>query len=225
MGPAGPSISRVLRNREVSCPARANAATVSTCGSGVDGLSDRPMKRTVRLIFFTLEEVGLVGSMQHAARYQQEKLWTEQEKPVGMASLDMLGYFSDEPGSQKSPIGRVADFEHPTVADFIAMGGIAMHRDFSQRLDAEMRAGSPDLRTVVVDFLPIAPPDMLRSDHAPFLAIGVPAVIISDTANFRNPHYHQRTDTIETIDAARYTDVVRGLVAATYTIAEPASEK
>jgi Zn-dependent M28 family amino/carboxypeptidase len=188
-------------------------------------LKDRPTKRTIRLIFFTLEEVGLVGSKQHAVAYKK-KLDAGLEKPIGMVSLDMLGFYSDEPNSQESPIKPIKGvFEPPTVADFIGLATVAMHRQFSQRLNKEMLEGSPELKTIVVDFLPIPVPDMLRSDHAPFLAIGVPSVIMSDTANFRSPHYHQPTDTIDTIDTVRFTRVVQGLVHAAYMIAEPADDE
>ncbi|MFG0284838.1 MAG: M20/M25/M40 family metallo-hydrolase [Phycisphaerales bacterium JB039] len=174
-------------------------------------LKDEPRQRTIRLMLFTLEEAGLIGSRFYVA----EGLERDAERIVGMVSLDMLGYFSDEPESQKSPIPAVEGvFEPPTVGNFIAMGGILKHRSFSQRLGRHMREGAPDLEVLVVDFLPIAPPDMLRSDHAPFLAIGAPAVILSDTANFRNPNYHTRTDTLQTVDVERFAHVVRGLVAA-----------
>lgn len=186
-------------------------------------LKDQPMRRTVRLILFNLEEIGLQGSTEYVTSILPA-IQTGQERVIGMASLDMLGYYSDEPGSQRSPIpARKGLFEPPSVADFIGMAGVLMHRGFSQKLNTEMLAASPGLKTVVVDFLPIAPPDLLRSDHAPFLLAGMPAVILSDTANFRNPNYHRPTDSIDTIDLDRLTAVVRGLAGAAYVIAEPAT--
>ena len=174
-------------------------------------LKDQRRARTLRLMLFNLEEAGLIGSRHYVAAC----LDREQETIIGMASLDMLGYFSDEPGSQRSPIRAIEGvFEPPTVGDFIAMGGILRHREFSQRLGGLMVAGAPELKVLVADFLPFAPPDMLRSDHAPFLAAGVPAVIISDTANFRSEHYHSASDTAETLDEERFTLVVRGLAVA-----------
>jgi len=204
-------------------------------------LKDRPMQRTVRLCLFNLEEVGLVGSRAYVESIEEEILGkiitpaspdsgrkAERASPtmkfVGMASIDGVGYFTDEPNSQKSPIPETKFFKPPTVGDFLAMGGIARHRMFSQALDKAMRQAAPELKTVVVDFLPIALPDLLRSDHAPFLGLGVPAVILADTANFRNPHYHQPTDTIETLDMKRFTDVVRGLVGAAHTLAGPVGQ-
>lgn len=194
-------------------------------------LKDFKTKRTIRLAFFTLEEVGLVGSMHYVGA--RRELWKsanskvdpdKQETIIGMVSMEMLGFYTDKPDSQKSPIPKMGDFTPPTVGDFIAMAGISKNRSFSQRLTAEMKAAEPELKLFTLDFLPIAPPDLLRSDHAPFLAAGVPAVILSDTANFRNPNYHRATDTTATIDALRFARTVRGLAGAAYMLAEPADQ-
>lgn len=201
-----------------------NGTGVATLLEAARVLKGRPMQRTVRLCFFNLEEVGLVGARAYAQHLQprlEDKAHPEHEQIVGMVSMDMLGVYSDKPDSQKSPIPESRFFKPPTTADFIAMGGILRHRRFSQALDKAMRAAEPTLKTVVVDFLPIAPPDLLRSDHAPFLALGAPAVILSDTANFRSPHYHKPTDTIETLDAERLAVTARAMIAALHTLAGP----
>ena len=190
-------------------------------------LRDQPMRRTVRLVFFNLEEVGLMGSIPYAAAVKQE-LDDGKIALVGMISLEMLGYFSDEPGSQKSPIPAIpGKFDPPTVGDFIALATTRSHADFAKRLEKEMlaAAGGAGLKVIAPDFVPdvpLCPPDFLRSDHAPFLFMGQPAVMVTDTSNFRNPHYHGAGDTIETIDADRFTLVVRGLAGAIHTLAEPA---
>ncbi len=179
-------------------------------------LKDQPMRRTVRMIFFNLEEAGLHGSIQYVK--QRDKT----ETIVGMVTLEMLGYFSDKPNSQKSPIPKIEGvFEPPTVGDFIGMATVKKHQAFSQRLNKEMLASAPGLKTVVVDFVPIAPPDFLRSDHAPFMLAGLPGVMLTDTSNFRNPNYHKPTDTVETIDEARFILVTRAVAGAAYRIAEP----
>lgn len=187
-------------------------------------LRDRPMKRTVRLIFFNLEEIGLKGSAEYV-RSIKPRLDAGDETIVGMASLEMLGYFSDEPGSQRSPIPPIEGvFDPPTVGDFIAIGTTKSHAGFARRLDEAMRAAAPGLKTIAPDFLPdppLVPPALLRSDNAPFLFVGIPAVMVTDTSNFRNPNYHRRTDTVETLDPERYTLVVRGLAGAAYEIAGP----
>lgn len=214
-------------------------------------LKDRPMQRTVRLAFFNLEEVGLVGSRAYvdwimpqmqgpaetppsgAAETTPDAAAPTESTPIstpasadtprlmGMVSIDGVGYFTDEPDSQKSPIPPSPIFTPPTVGDFLALGGIARYRYFSQPLVKAMQRSAPDLKIVAADFVPVALPDLLRSDHAPFMAKGVPAVILADTANFRSPHYHQPTDTVDTIDMARFTLVAQAIIGATYELAGP----
>jgi hypothetical protein len=198
-------------------------------------LKDHPTKRTIRLIFFNLEEAGLIGSSAYvkSARpdwkapeaAEGEAAGKPKEKVVGMASLEMLGYFSDEPNSQQSPLPPVKDvFEPPTVGDSIAVVGIARDKAFIKKLTDNMQKASPDLKMTVVDFLPVPIPDMTRSDHRPFMLAGVPAVMITDTANFRNPNYHKPTDTVDTIDPKRYTLVVKAVAGAAYELAEPVTK-
>src|SRR5205823_6873781 len=69
-------------------------------------LKGHPVRRTVRLIFFNLEEVGLKGSAEYL-RSARPAFDSGKEKLIGMLSLEMLGYFSDAAGSQKSPIPRI----------------------------------------------------------------------------------------------------------------------
>ena len=196
-------------------------------GTGTAGLLEiaralhgRPLKRTVQLIFFNLEEIGLKGSADYVRAHKAE-FGAGREKIVGMVSLEMLGYFSDSPGSQRSPIPKIEGiFDPPTVGDFIGFATVKAHSGFCRRFDQEMRAAAPGLKTFVADFVPIAPPDFLRSDHAPFLLAGFPAVMLTDTSNFRNPNYHKPTDTIATIDAERFALVVKGLAGAAAAIAD-----
>ncbi|MFN7021838.1 MAG: M20/M25/M40 family metallo-hydrolase [Phycisphaerales bacterium] len=208
-------------------------------------LKDRPMQRTLRLCLFNLEEVGLVGSRAYVQSIEHEikgepitpdpppepgaepaeiKRRPPTKKILGMASLDGIGYFTDQPNSQRSPIPESALFKPPTVGDFIGIAGILKHRTWSQALEKAMKAASPPVKIVNLDFLPIAVPDILRSDHAWFLREGVPAVIVTDTANFRNPHYHEPTDNVDTLDQDRYTEVVRALVGAAHRLAGPVGE-
>lgn len=187
-------------------------------------LHGRELKRSVRLVFFNLEEVGLVGSQNYVARWRNQnaerKDGTPPEQIVGMVSLEMLGYYTDAPDSQKSPIKAIPGvFEPSTVGDFIAIVGLQQHQGFSRSLAAEMQKAEPGVKLALVDFLPLPVPDMARSDHAPFWLAGQPAVMMTDTANFRNPNYHKASDTIETIDAARFTMVTEALARAAVALA------
>jgi hypothetical protein len=170
-------------------------------------------ERTVRVILFTAEEVGLIGARTHARETAQPEIASGEKTIVGMMSLEMLGYYSDEEGSQKSPIPAIPGiFEPPTVGDMIAVVGLARHGSFvSPLVNAMTTHGTTPVFALT---MPAPLPDLGRSDHAPFWGIGVPAVMITDTANFRNPHYHQPTDTIDTLDRERYIGTVRGIVGA-----------
>ena len=196
-------------------------------GTGTAGLLEvarvlhgRQLKRTVRLIFFNLEEIGLKGSAEYVRSYRAAGAAGLREHLIGMVSLEMLGFFSDAPSSQRSPIPKIEGvFDPPTVGDFIGLGTIKAYAPFCERFDAEMRKAAPGLKTAVVDFPPISPPDFMRSDHAPFMLAGFPGVMLTDTSNFRNPNYHKPTDVIGTIDAERFALVVKGVAGAAGAIA------
>lgn len=191
-------------------------------------LKDRPMKRTVRLVFFNLEEIGLIGAREHAL-WMKSRIDAGQESLVGMVSVEMIGYFSDEPGSQKAPpLPPIPGLpELPTVGNTIALVGVLPSRDWVRTMDEAMRESEPGIPTFVFDFVPgngALLPDIRRSDHAVFWDLGLPALMLTDTSEFRNPHYHKPTDTIETLDLDRMTLVVRALAGAVWRIAGPMPE-
>lgn len=174
-----------------------------------------PRRTTVRLIFFNLEEIGLKGAVQHVEN-RRERWKAGAERVVGMVSLEMLGYYCTEAGCQDSPVPSIPGvFEAPTRGDMIALVTTRAARPFNARLAAAMENARPQgvladwtPQPFRVDFPPVAPPDFMRSDHGPFLVSGVPAVMMTDTANFRNPHYHAATDRVETLDTKRFTMLV-----------------
>lgn len=193
-------------------------------------------RRTIRLCLFNLEEAGLIGSTRYmldwSKAHNAEAVSpstdagpaapiTPREKIIGMVSLEMLGYFSDAPNSQKSPIPAIKGvFEPPTVGDAIVMVGIKRDARFIDRFTQEMAAAAPGLKVLTLDFFAIPVPDIMRSDHRSFVLAGLPGAMLTDTANFRNPHYHQPTDTIETLDLDRFTLVVQGVAGAVDAIAQ-----
>lgn len=139
-----------------------------------------------------------------------------------MLSLECLGYFSDAPGSQHSPFKPIPNvFEPPTVGDNIVLVTIAKHQASCKELGEAMVKAEPTLKVFRADFSPLPLPDLMRSDHAPFVFAGIPAIMVTDTANFRNPNYHKPTDTVETIDAKRFTLVAKGVAGAAWELAKP----
>ena len=186
-------------------------------------------ERTLRLCLFNHEENGLIGSTHYARVWREHNKSlpeAEREKIIGMVSIDMMGYFSEKPDSQQNPFKGMPGVPEISVGDFLAICGSSQHRTFNHELAEAMLTAEPKCKTVVIDFFPneqmaFIPPDLLRSDHAPFLNMGVTAIMLTDTSNFRNPNYHKATDTVATLDQVRYADGVRALTGATWLLAGP----
>ncbi len=184
-------------------------------------LKDRPRERTVRLLFTNLEETGLHGARRHATETVTPEVDAGEFTVVGAVSIDMIGYYSDEPGSQTSPLPAGVTEQPLDRGNFLALLGIRRHQEFTQDLTRAMLEAEPEAGVVTLDMFVVPPPDIMRSDHAEFLIRGWPAAMLTDTANFRNPHYHKATDTIETIDQARFARAISQLVGATDLLANP----
>ena len=158
-------------------------------------------------VAFDGEEHGHVGSRALVAGLGGHRL--EQ-----VHVLEMVGYASREPGSQRNPSPLI---QAPTVGDFLGLVGT--HRS-GPILDHVL--ATADCHAVPVQglYLPDVPLEvirqishhLLRSDHAPFWRAGLPALMWTDTAEFRNPHYHRPTDTPETLDYEFLAGVTRLLV-------------
>ncbi|CAI2717301.1 M28 family peptidase [Nitrospina watsonii] len=164
---------------------------------------------TVRFAGFTLEEYAFVGS-EHLCR----RLTREGTPIAGMISLEMLGFLNRAPGSQTYP-PYVDATQYPDTGDFIAVVGNEVSQAMTVSLAGAMQRAVPELGVELLvvpgrgdDFR-----DVQLSDHAPFWQQGHKAVMITDTAFFRNPHYHQPTDTLDTLDLEFIRDVTNGVAA------------
>jgi Zn-dependent M28 family amino/carboxypeptidase len=178
------------------------------------------------------EEQSLAGSMQYAADQQERGV----EIRVAFV-LEMIGYTSSEPNSQRLPVSAeneplfsllfpdaYADFvAHDRRGDFIALvydaAGSITPAGASSAADAFVSAAYGDLRTSVLPLTTAIAgllPDTTRSDHAAFWRNGYSALMITDTANLRNPNYHCQNgdDSITTIDPAFVARVIRATVSA-----------
>ncbi len=165
------------------------------------------MARPVWLAAFCLEEQGLLGSRAFVSQIRQAG-----QELAGAIILECVGYASREPGSQRIPPG--VPIAVPTVGDFLGIIGNEASRSLAAAVERSARQVLPRLPTVVLA-VPAGGemlPDVRRSDHAAFWDEGYPAVMLTDTADFRNPHYHQPTDTIETLDPDFLEGVIDAVV-------------
>jgi Zn-dependent M28 family amino/carboxypeptidase len=187
--------------------------------SGVAGLLElarllaaSPPPVAVELVAYTLEEPphfrsDAMGSLWHARRLR------EKGTPLRMMiSLEMIGYFSDEPGSQAYPLPGL-DWLYPTRGNFIAVVGRVNDVSATRALKAAMR-GATDLAVHSMNSLALIP-GVDFSDHRSYWAQGYSAVMVTDTAFYRNPHYHRGSDTAERLDYRRMGQVVQGVFALT----------
>ena len=163
-----------------------------------------PLKYPVRIVAFDMEEYGMLGSDQYAAELKQL------QQPLRlMLSLEMLGYCNRAPNSQRYPAGL--QYFYPDRGNFIALiGNLPTIPDLMTLSRSIRQAGTPSEWLPVPNKGLIVPQTRL-SDHSPFWDRGYRAMMVTDTAFMRNPHYHQPSDTIETLDLDFLTGVCRGL--------------
>lgn len=161
----------------------------------------------VEFAAFTLEEVGMLGSGHYAARLKRQGV-----SLLGMVSLEMVGFTESEGRQQYPPLLKRF---FPPVGNFIGLAANPRSKPLLQAVASAMRAipGLP-VETIVLPMNGWVVPESRLSDHSPFWDAGYQALLITDTAFLRNPHYHQPTDTIETLDLEFLERVCQGLVAA-----------
>lgn len=169
----------------------------------------RPRSHRLRMVFWVNEEQPYgktpdMGSWRHA-----ERLKASGERVAGMIALETLGYFSDAPGSQKFPFpfGLV----YPDTGNFVAFVGLPGSRTFTHHATRAFRRLSPF--PAIGGMAPGFIPGIDLSDHWAYHQFGYPALMVTDTAPFRNPRYHQPDDLPHTVDYANLARVTIGLEA------------
>lgn len=168
-------------------------AAMLACARALARLDPAP---PVGFVAWNGEEDGLLGSVEFVARHRAQG-----GAPIAAAHvLEMVGYASREPGSQRMPVPVPGA---PDVGDFIGLLTNQRSNHLVELAAKQAEAMVPELPVVglkvylgLEGWLPV----LHRSDHAPFWKAGIPAMLWTDTAEFRNPNYHRPTDTPETLD-------------------------
>jgi hypothetical protein len=162
----------------------------------------------VDLVGFTLEEPPHFRRPTMGSKVHARALRTRGVKVRAMLSVESIGYFSDAPDTQRYPVAALK-LRYPSTGNFIAVVGRTDQGALVASVHQAMRAASE----LPVESL--AAPRGLEgvdfSDHASFWDEDYPAVMVTDTALFRNPHYHTPGDTWDTLDYARMGQVVQGV--------------
>lgn len=163
--------------------------------------------RTLRFVFFANEEPPYfqqagMGSLAHA-----EKSRKRGDRITAMLALESLGHYSTEPGSQKYP--PVVGWFYPEHGDFVGFVGNLSSRDLVRRAIGTFRAhcAFPSEGAALPSFVA----GVGWSDHWSFWQAGYPAIMVTDTATFRDPNYHRATDEAPRLDYLALARVTLGL--------------
>ncbi|MCP9464978.1 MAG: M28 family peptidase [Nitrospira sp.] len=189
-----------------------NASALAVLLEVAHRIGSERFQRPVRFIAFALEEPGLFGSQAYTTH-----LVTGGQSIQGAIVLECVGYASNEEGSQTIPPG--VPISVPTTGNFLGVIGNQASALFTQSVAHTMARHLPIIPLIVPGNGELLP-DTRRSDHTAFWERGFPAVMLTDTANFRNPHYHQPTDTIDTLNLDFVESVTEALTAVVMELAK-----
>lgn len=193
-----------------------NASGVAALLEIARGLKGKRPARTVRFVAFVNEEPPFFNSQEMGSRVYARRARERSDNIVAMLSLETIGYYVDAKGSQHYPLPLFL-LSYPDTGDFIAFIGNLSSRALVQQSLGSFR------RHTAFPSEGIAAPGWMEgiywSDHWPFWQEGYRALMVTDTAPFRYPHYHTGSDTPDKIDYPRLARVVSGLTRVTLDLA------
>ena len=189
-----------------------NASGIASMLSAARAFARLTPAPAVGFVAWNGEEDGLLGSIDFVARRRARA----DLAIAGVHVLEMVGYATRAPDSQRMPVSVPGG---PTVGDFIGLLTNQQSNHLVELAASQAQAIVPELPVVglkvhlgLEGWLPV----LHRSDHSPFWKAKIPAMLWTDTAEFRNPNYHAKTDTPDTLDYTfmrRVTQLVVATVA------------
>lgn len=162
----------------------------------------------IDFIGYCLEEPPHFGTKNMGSYVHAKSLKDNNVPTVGMICLDMIGYYSDEPNSQTYPLSGL-EKQYPTIGNYIGVVGINEHKAFSKQVYSIMKAAN-EIDVQLFNF-PSNNGLAGLSDHRNYWHFGYDAVMINDTAKYRNPNYHKITDTVASLDLEKMAATIRSL--------------
>jgi Zn-dependent M28 family amino/carboxypeptidase len=176
-------------------------------------LKDRyELDLAVKFVSFPLEEPPAFGTRYMGSSVYAYNALKSNEKIDGMICLEMVGYTCHDPGCQDYPFPLMF-FDYPKHGDYIGIVANFKSREFAKDLSKAF-SENPDLPVVnlTVPGGGYLLPSVRLSDHSSFWHRGYKAVMITDTAFYRNPHYHLSSDTMEKLDYGFMAQLVKSLL-------------
>jgi Zn-dependent M28 family amino/carboxypeptidase len=185
-----------------------NASGVAVMLEAARSLGHLKTPKPLLFIGFAQEEQHCLGSTLYAIKMRRAGV-----RIRGMIALECVGYATTESGSQQHVRGLPITL--PDRGDFLGVVGNPEAAELKDGFEKAVKRYVPDLPLIGL-LVPDAGhgyPDTRRSDHSPFWDAGFPALMMTDTANFRNPAYHQPGDSLETLNLSYMEKVTKAIVA------------
>ncbi|MEO0471864.1 MAG: M28 family peptidase [Bacteroidota bacterium] len=171
-------------------------------------LQGQSLQHRIDLVAYTLEEPPYFRTQHMGSFVHARSLKEEDAEVLGMVCLEMIGFFKDEKGSQTYPLKPLALIygkkgNYITLVRKFGAGRFARRfcRKYKRSRSIRTKTFTAPAKLQGIDF----------SDHRNYWHFGFSALMITDTAFFRNPHYHEKTDVIETLDIPRMARVIEGV--------------
>lgn len=183
--------------------------------SGIAGMlelarlaAENPCPSTIAFAAFTLEEPPFFRTDKMGSYVFAGHLHRKNTRLKGMISLEMIGYYSEAKGSQYYPI-PLFRWIYPNSGNYIAFVGNFRSKAFTDRFSSVFR-NSSSLQVESLNAVSLVP-GVDFSDHLSFWRFHYPAFMITDTAFYRNPHYHAPSDTAESLDYEKMAELIIGI--------------
>lgn len=163
----------------------------------------------IRFVAFTAEEPPTFGTRHQGSKVFVKSVKEKKDEILGAIILEMVGYTSNE---QTYPM-VLKLMGYPSKGNFIGIVGNRKSKKFGQSIFQSFKKNAQlPVETLFVPFNGWILTDTRLSDHSPFWDAGLPAVMITDTAFFRNPNYHTPQDTFDTLDYLFMAELVKSLL-------------
>jgi Zn-dependent M28 family amino/carboxypeptidase len=169
--------------------------------------TDLAQGREIKLVLFVNEEQPYFKTAQMGSFMHAHDLYTRGENVVAMLSLETIGWYSDDKGSQHYP--PPVNALYPDTGNFIGFVGDLGSRQLVQRAIASFRRHAQFPSEGIA--APATIPGVDWSDHWAYREHGYPALMVTDTALYRYPYYHTAEDTPDKVDYERLARVVKGV--------------
>ncbi len=161
----------------------------------------------IDFVAYCLEEPPFFGTKEMGSYIHAKSLYDAKVEVIGMICYDMIGYFTDEANSQNFPTKELAS-QFPNEGNFIMVVGSDEYIDFNKSFYETMKKGAKNRVDVQMVNFPKHNEFVGLSDQRNYWKFGYKALMINDTAFMRNPHYHKKTDTIQTLNFDKMIEVV-----------------